>query len=228
LVVLVSVYAFSCKKNTEIVNIKTDFSYYPQISGSFFIYKVQEIKIDAPSNYYDTTNYLLKEYFTYESTDNSGDICFRIERYQRANDTLPWQVKNIWTSKFLGNSVVRTEENVSYVKLLFPAVLNKTWNGNQYNTGDFESYRISGIDNKELINNNEYGSVLTVIQRDDENLIEKHYSVEKYGKNTGLLLKQDINITSMYVIPGEPYYKRIKTGTIYFQQILSFFIQEDD
>jgi hypothetical protein len=217
---MVIAFTFSCKNTKESVKIKTDYSYFPLIIGNWITYNVTEITIDAISNYYDTTNYQIKELCESVFTDNSGNLCYRIERYKRINETSPWQIKNVWVSKLFNNEAIKTEENFSYVKILFPAEINKTWNGNVYNTGDYLGYIISGINNKENINNMFFDSVLTVIQQDDENLLEKHYSVEKYVKHTGLAYRQNINIESMFIIPGEPYYKRIKSGTIYLQQII--------
>jgi hypothetical protein len=213
---------FSCSKSTENVIINRDFSYYPQKVGKWINYQVQEIHIDAPSNIYDTTNYQIKELFESTFIDNSGDICFRIERYKRINDSSPWEIKDVWVSKLNNNFAIKIEENLAYVKILFPAETNKVWNGNIYNTGDYSGYHISDLNEKEIINANVFDSVLTVVQRDDENLIEKYLSVEKYGKNIGLIFRQNININSLYIIPGESYNKKIKTGTIYLQQIINY------
>jgi len=214
----------SCKKENEAEIIKNniDFSYYPQKVGSWIIYQIQEIKIDAPSNYYDTANYQIKELFESEFIDNTGNTSYRIERYERDNNNTPWKIKDVWTSELSNNSAQKVEENIKFVKINFPAELNKAWNGNIYNTSSYEEYKITDIDKNENINNIIFDFVLTVLQRDEENLIEKYYSVEKYAKNTGLIFKQNIDITSMYILPGEPYYKRIKTGTIYLQKIIDF------
>lgn len=220
---LIIISAFSCKKEeekkTDIIAI--DYSYFPQKVGSYIIYQAQNIVIDAPSERYDTINYQIKE--VYESTfiDNSGNLCYRLERYKRNNDTLPWVINSVWVSQITNNSAIRVEDNVRLVKIKFPVKVNLTWDGNIFNTLDSLDFKITDIDKRETIKNTVFDSVLTVTQQDDENIIEKFYTAEKFGKNIGLIYKENINIESMYVLPGVPYYTKIKIGSLYKQQYLS-------
>ena len=196
-----------------------DHSYFPQITGNWIKYDVREINIDSPSNLYDTSNYQLKDVTSDAFADNSGDTCYRIERYQRVNDTMPWIIKKVFVTKIKDNSAIWTEDNITQIKIKFPAEINNSWDGNVYDTLGSQIFKITEVDKKENINSLDFDSVLTVIQRDEENLIEKYYTAEKYGKRKGLIYKEDIKITSMNIVPGEPYYKRIRTGTILIQQV---------
>ena len=78
----------------------------------------------------------------------------------------------------------------------FPVAKNKTWNGNAFNILGEWLYKYTEFDKAKTIGGIAFDSTLTVIQIDDENLIEKKYYREMYAKRVGLIYKQIIDVHS--------------------------------
>ncbi|MBI4646219.1 MAG: hypothetical protein HY738_06385 [Bacteroidia bacterium] len=207
-----------CKKEHINDTPAIDYTYFPLDTNSWLIYDVEEIQIDN----YDTLShrhYKLKESFVSTFIDNEGRITYRIERYTKENDTLPWTIKDVWAANLLPGAAHKVEENIRYIKLVFPVALHKSWNGNAYNHLDEQIYEITALNEPESIDSLDFDSVLTVTQQDDENLIEKKYFIEKFAKHFGLIYKEIIKVEADS--QGDPdIMKRMKKGYIYRQKII--------
>lgn len=214
----------SCKKendNTVITNI--DYGYFPLDTGKYFVYQVEEIEIDSALNYYDTTRYQLK--IVYESffADAEGNLALRVERYKRTSAGLNWSIADVWYANRTIGSVQFVEENMRFVKMVFPTELFKSWDGNAYNTLDGETYSISDINQPWSINSNAFDSVITITQLYDTTLLYKYYKVEKYAKNIGLIYKRDMNVESQNItFPNVLVENRITSGTIFTQKLIDY------
>ncbi len=227
-ITLIIFFIFSCKKDDKISDIKNiDYSYYPLKTGNYIIYDVTEINIDKAIGIYDTTKYQLKEYVESKFTGSNGKTQYRIERYKRKNDTIPWTISDVWAIYFLDNKLVKVEENIPIIKINFPVKKDKSWDGNKLNTLDSTLFTITDINIPDTVNSICFDSVLTVTISDNESLINKKLIYNKYAKNIGLIYKVNIDINSQpdngnpidITIPIE---ERITTGTIYKQKIISY------
>ncbi|MEO8087344.1 MAG: hypothetical protein ABI763_11015, partial [Bacteroidota bacterium] len=78
------------------------------------------------------------------------------------------------------------------------------WNGNDKNTLEEEMYHYKNINTSKTYNNLSFDSTLTVIQRDDNNFVEKIYGVEVYASGIGMIYKErdDLRKTSGIIVSG--------------------------
>ena len=217
----------SCKKENQTINNSIDYSYFPLKVGNYIMYDVTEINIDKAISVYDTVTYQLKEYVESEFEGANGKTQYRLERYIRANDTIPWEIKDVWAIYFLNNKLVKVEENIPIIKINFPVEIDKSWDGNKLNTQDSVLYTITNVDASDTVNSMSFDSVLTVTIYDEESLIDKKLVFNKYAKNIGLIDKTIIDINSQptngdpidITVPIE---ERITTGTIYTQKVFEY------
>ena len=217
----------SCKKDDEPVIKQIDYSYYPLKTGNYIMYDVEEINIDKAIGVYDTTKYQLKEFIESQFIGSNGKTQYRIERYKRANDTVPWSITDVWSVYFLDNKLVKVEENIPVIKINFPVEQDKSWDGNKLNTLDSTLFTITNLDIADTVNSTVFDSVLTVTIANEESLIDKKLIYEKFAKNIGLVEKINIDINSQpengdpvdITVPVE---ERITTGTIYRQKIFDY------
>ncbi len=207
----------SCSKKENITPNKPDLSYFPLNVGQEFIYSVEKIRIDQPIDIYDTQRYYLKERIESSYLDETGNIIFRIERYQRKDTSSAWEIKDVWMAQYLNNQAHKVEENIRYVKLIFPVKKNAKWDGNAYNTLEKQIYQIENTD----IQWNSYNSTCLVVQQNKESLVDKYYQTERYAKNIGLVEKIDIQISQAFILHGVPIEQRIRRGTIYKQLLIN-------
>ncbi|MCX7861817.1 MAG: hypothetical protein N2449_02345 [Bacteroidales bacterium] len=206
----------SCKKESSSPK-PFDYSYFPLQVGQENIYKITKISIDAPSNVYDTQKFYLKEKIESYYYDEIGNKVYRIERYKR-NDTLSdWIISDVWMSQYVNNQAHKVEENIRYVKLVFPLSLNLKWDGNAYNTNSAQIYTVTELDTPWNI----FNQTCLIIQQNQESLIDKYYKSERFAKHIGLVEKKIINITQAYIVSGLPIEQRIKRGEIYLQTIVN-------
>lgn len=214
-------FSLSCTEENLDDTPDIDSSYFPLTEGSYIVYEITEITIDAPSEVYDTVKYECKELIGSPYIDNSGNLYYMLIRYTRDNSGDNWALSDVWSTQIADNSAQQVEENIRYVKLRFPVHLNKSWDGNVFNINDAEEYRITEIDAAWSINQTDFDSVLTVVQEADSSLIHKDVKTEKYTKHLGLIYKEETQINSQNVIPDVPLEERITTATIYIKRYKS-------
>ena len=180
------------------------YRYFPLEAGSFIVYSVDSIihryeddLTNSPDSMIDTFQYQVKEVVDSDFIDGEGDVAWRISRYYRSNDTSEWSFTALWTAKVTSQSAQRVEENVRFVKLSFPIVLNKTWNGNYYNFFPEEDYSIEEANTPLNIGNFDFDSSLSVLEADDFNLIHRIYKESKYAYGIGLISRERdiVNLT---------------------------------
>ncbi len=212
---------FSCtdeNQNNPIVFTGRD--YFPLETGHALIYKVTQITIDKPSNYYDTTIYYLKEIVDIPLIDNEGDTAYRIERYTRTNENGNWLIHSVWEAKVTDNTAEKVEENLRFVKIRFPVREESTWNGNIFNENESQDYWISSANKFHQIGDYAFDSCLTVMQDSSSSLIHKNLACEIYAIHTGLIYKEQTYLNSQEVIYEVPVEQRVTTGTIFIQQLI--------
>ncbi len=185
----------SCKTKIDDTLRLTGEEYVNNKTGSWIIYKVDSIVLNdfhAPNQGIDSFRYQVKELISEKFINTSGKETNRIERYKRDNDTLPWQITNIWTSNLSASSFEKVEENIRYVKLSFPVSENKYWSGNQFNILTPWDYTYQHIKAVSRVNGVTFNNTLTVMQKDsvDDNFIEKRFAIEIYAENIGMIYKQ--------------------------------------
>ena len=52
--------------------------------------------------------------------DGEGDIAFQLHRFWKQDSTEHYQIKDVWSAKKTASSVEQVEENIRFVKMIFP------------------------------------------------------------------------------------------------------------
>ena len=191
-IVFVSIVLFiGCKKsNNESVNYY--YNYFPLEVGAWIEYDVLDIIHSELGS--DTADYQLKEITTEEFLDNEGRLTYRVERYWRDNSNANWSIKDVWYSNKTTTTAEKVEENVRFTKLIFPINTSKYWDGNAFNTLEEWEYYYDSLHQPKLINNLSFDSTITVIQRDNQNVVEYEKVKEIYAVDIGLIYKSHIDL----------------------------------
>jgi len=95
----------SCEGGTEADPIEFGYDYFPLEIGKYIEYDVDSIiyDISAGNNVIVTSNSIqVREEVTDSFPDNEGRIVYRIERFERKNETEEWRVKTI---QILGTAI---------------------------------------------------------------------------------------------------------------------------
>jgi hypothetical protein len=218
----------SCKKDNVSTTLVLGKDYFPVSINHYIVYDVDSTVYDEITHQPTTYKYRLKEIITQSFTNDENTTSYRLERYikyfdsTKSYDQIPWQIKNVWTIIPYSNSIEKVEENIRFVKLIFPVKQNAQWNGNAKNTLGEKIYKYEYIDNSENINNTHFDKVLKVKQYEYRSLIKYQNEYEKYAKNVGLVYKEIINLESQNIIPNVPVENRAEKGYILRMQVVEW------
>ena len=182
-------FAFACSKDdsTPLKTLESS-DYFPVDTGTYWIYDVTKIEIDAPINRYDTNVFeikmLVKQY--------DGDLKqYEFWRYSRVDSLSSWENYDIVTVSIDDYSVQWVEDNLRYLKMKNPIVENRNWDGNTYNIKEPWNYLYSDLD---YTFENDYLNISNCIiieQRNVVNLLQSEIAKEVYAKNIGLVYKYE-------------------------------------
>ena len=186
----IAFFVFSCdtdKVAPRDTNLGKDF--FILDIGHFVSYNVKETQyaLNQPPK---TTTYQLREVVENAFINETGKQSYRLVRYTRANGRQNWQIVDVWAARLEPNGAVRTEENTSFLKLIFPFEEEKTWDGNAYNDLGRETYLMRDLGKRFRFDNKNYDETITIIQSRDSNLVNKDFRTEIYAKGVGLIYRK--------------------------------------
>lgn len=199
---------------------QTGASFFYPIIGMSIVYDVQEIQYtltDSPI----VKNYQLKEVNASFFQDLDNEEALRLERYRRENDTQKWVIDSVFTAKRLIDRALKTENNVTYVKMIFPIKEGVQWNGNLYNSFVNDSYEMKKVNQPFQTNGQSFAKTLSVIQQNDSTLVDLKRRIEVYAEGVGLVYQEKTFVS--YCNSADCLSKgKIDFGTKYMLKIKSY------
>lgn len=212
---LVLLFTFACQ-DTEYAPSEMFYEYFPDSPGHFVIYEVDSVVYDDFTGQVLNFNYQVKELIESRFIDGEGLESLRLERFIRQSPEDQWQIKNIWQARILPSRAEKTEENITYIKLVFPPNEGRTWDGNAYNNLPSQTFRITDAHKPYLIAPGlQFDSTVTVLQRNFFTAISEDLQEEKYARNVGLVYKRFRKVTKQ--VDGT-----ITSGFDYSYRIISY------
>lgn len=170
----------------------SDVEYFPLQTGFYQVYDVVE-KVYENQPVADVFVYELKTEVVDSFANQGGGYTFVIHRSRRSTPNDPWQFQEAWSARTNPSQAVVTEGNVAYVRLAFPALKNKEWNGNTLNTFEADSYLLESVGKPyELGNGVSFEDALVINQQDELNALRRDQREEVYARNAGLIYKRSI------------------------------------
>ena len=169
-------------------------NYYPLAIGRYAVYEVEDIRYSLRDGA-DTTRYQLREQVADSLVGAGGEIIYILERYAKNQPEDRWQLDSVWTVRRNEQRVVVVENNVPFVKLVFPFQEDLQWDGNRLNSRPALTYALNLTDStlrQEI--GAAWDSLLddsrTVVQRQLETLVNDSVLVETYAPAAGLIYKK--------------------------------------
>jgi hypothetical protein len=195
--------------------------YFPLEGNSYRIYDVCIIDYSILGEI-DSVSYLLKEVVSDSFLNLNNEYAFVLSRYKKDTPESDWKLDSVWTATKNEEKVVVTENNVPFVKLVFPVQENKQWDGNRMNILEEEKYKMGKIGSGFHLSSINYPATVTVTQMDNpDTILVRDKRLEIYGKNIGLIFKEKIQIKycSELACIGEGI---ISSGNKYRQELLQY------
>lgn len=212
------------------------FDYFPLELGQRMIYQVDSIIYDTTGTgiIIDTSITYLQEEIVAELTDNTGQPLYRIEISEKKELGDPWQIRSVYAAQRTDQAAYRTEENLRFIKMIFPLERNSPWDGNRFFDATVNvvvagetiemfknwEYQIIEIGEPGQVGQFVFDQITTISQADDENLIELRYSQEKYAKGIGLVYKEMRILDTQNISETLPWEEKAQKGFILRQTLI--------
>ncbi len=218
----------SCKKKQEeeiLVDLGQD--YFPVKVGNYIVYDVDSVAYSLLLHDTIISKYRIKEEIDTLFEDNSGRQTIRLVRYKKnfsatiPYDQMSWKVQDVWMANKTNTTAEVVEENVRFIKLIFPVANAKTWNGNAQNTQPEWKYKYENTDAPLTINKLNFDKTVKVTQRFSSSLIHYQSYVEKYARGVGMIYKEKIDVKSN-TISSVPILNRIEEGIVYKMNVVEY------
>lgn len=225
---LAVVVILSCSKETQPVDESTfGYDFFPITKGKSWIYASDSIIYDNGGTKIDTFSSFIKEEVGDSFVDETGITVYKLNRFFKRNANDIWSRTNTWTTYTDKTRAIRTEENLKFIKLVFPLKKGLRWDGNVFLDEDIKidvagesieayknwKHKIEEIDENFNFNGTDVKSVRVNLV-DDASIIDRRKVTEYYGQGIGLLKKEMIILDSDGSRPNDPWEKKAQKGFI--------------
>ncbi len=239
IVVVLSLLIISCQNETEVRDGNTlGQEYFPSSIDNTWIYQSDSILYNNQLSTIDTFTSFIKEVVVDSFSNVQGETVFKIERFIKRNLDDEWEILDVWVNTISIEEVRRTEENLTFVKLVFPLRDDSRWDGNVFIDDNTEvivggetltpyrywDYKVDGVDGQYSFNGLVYNDVVTISQAKDSSEIELRYAEEFYSKNIGLVYKKQRILESQCDnCAGQTWEEKAEKGYIHTMRLIEHF-----
>lgn len=222
-------------------------AYFPLEIGKYLEYQTDSVVYDfgpGGGTVRDSSTTFVREVITDTIRDNTGDLLFVVERSERKSDSLPWSIRRVWAAVRTSTQAIQTEDNLRFLRLVFPFDRRTRWNGNLWIDDYLEveiagerirpftgwNYRVDSLDIPAPIGAFAFDSVLVITEVDATNAIERRLSRAWYAKQVGLVRREQWILDSQYCnqVPPpadcltRPWEEKAQKGYILRQVIIDY------
>jgi hypothetical protein len=197
---------WACNEETAAPRTDWGYDYFPLAIGTEWRYELDSIvlRTQVGGILYDSVRLEAREILQDTLRDLAGNLWYRGERYDRRADSLTWRFRQTFLLRQDEQRAYRREDNLEFVKLVFPVDDNQRWDGHvafdPYR--DIEvagqpiqiyadwDYRYQSLDQPGNVGNITYDSLVVVEGADYENLLNRRLALETYARGVGLVYRE--------------------------------------
>lgn len=240
IILCLSTLFYSCSEGTVLDDYEFDMGleYYPLEVGKYLVYQVDSTTFNIEGSgveILESTTYV-KEEFVEINFDDQGDTIFVTERYEKKNLADEWVIKDVWSTQKVDLRVEKTAENLKLIKMVFPVQAGSDFNSTLYldesttvvvageTVEMFKNWatQVLSVGETDSIGTFNFGEVATISYADDENLIEKRFSLEKYARGIGMVYREDCILDTQDLDGSKLWRDKADKGYILKQTLLEY------
>lgn len=228
------------KRTTDDFQLDFGYEYFPLEVGKYREYQVDSIVYDFIDGLSDTiqSRTYTREEITDTLTDELGRLGYIVQRSEKKSLDDDWQIKDIWFAVRTEEQAESLEENLRFIKMIFPVKAGTVWDGNRFidattivpiageSVEVFKSweYIVEFVDEPIAVSNVLYENALEITQADNENLIELRESKEQYVLGVGLAYREMRILDTQCTQPecdALTWEEKAEKGFILFQSLIA-------
>ena len=196
----------ACEDETAEPITDLGYEYFPLAVGQEAYYLMDSIVLrpQVGGILYDSVRLDVRETLVDTLHDQEGRRWYRGERYDRRVDSTAWRFRQTFLLRRDEARAYRREDNLEFVKLVFPVRADKRWDGHVAfdATREIEiagqpvqvyldwEYVYQSADEPGDIEGRTYDSLTLVQGADYENLLNRRLSIEGYAADLGLVYRE--------------------------------------
>ena len=212
------------------------YSYFPIEVGYTWEYQVDSVLIVQGGDANIISSSFIQERVSELISEQSGEKKFKLERSSKKEKADAWRTQVVWQVSISSDMATKTEDNLRFIKLVFPAVKGKKWDGNAFFDSDKEvsiggnnisvyqdwNYKIEEVNVSKTVNDITYPNSLVVSHIDEESLISKRFSEELYVDGIGLVERNMQIFDSQKSDTSVSWLERAEEGFQLSQKLITF------
>lgn len=235
--VVMGAFSFGCSKTESGTIDLSQEQYYPlsvdlerffQIDSIFFVPKAGRVARDSAS-------VQVRERVVDTLRNLSGDLVYRIEHFERQKPSEPWVLRKVVSEYRSQNRLIRSEDNLPLIKMVFPLQLHQKWGSTVFldpalrvtvRGQPLEMFKgwaseLSEWPSTWQMDGKKYEQTLTIQTANFENALELRQSLERYTQGVGLIYRElQILDTQCLNCQGQTWEKKAQRGFILRQRRL--------
>lgn len=186
----------------------------------------------------DTARWWLLDRLGAPYTDLTGGTSFPVERYRRADTSLPWRYFATATVRWSAGQLQWSDNNLGTVRLVDPPRDGLAWQGhlpiadlstipvaescNNWRFLEDWTYAYENLDGTWSGMDRVFDSVLTVTQAGEQNLIEHNDGLERFAPGVGMVERSFRHLTTQTICPECPWEEKAECGFAVTQRLVAY------
>lgn len=240
IVAIAAIFFSSCGDDVTLMSppFDTGSNYQPLEEGRFWTYRVDSTTVTTGGAMVSQSTSFLRETLISSFLGANGDTTFVIERSFANQQEGPFFSTDRWTIEKSDENLIRVEENLPFIKMVFPVREGSTWAGNQFDESiqipvaqqlvtiyrDWE-YRVLATDATTEVDGVTYEDVLEIQQAEFETALELRRSKEQYVRDIGLVRREMEIYDTQCIDPAcqqQPWLDKAEAGFRLVQTLVDF------
>jgi len=231
IVSLFALWAFTSCTRLSDFQLDRGYDYYPLEIGHTNVYEIDSI-IYSPllAGGRDTFRWEMKVVIADTFRDAEGRTVHLAEEYRRRKGASFWEGPELTMLVRTPQRLEYQANNIRLIPFVFPPVKGAQWDGAAFlpDNDTFAFYRhwnnvFLAVDEAYDLGSNSFAKTAHILESDDENLLEYHYSEARYARDIGLIERIQFNLKFVgSVIPNEPWEEKATNGYIMHQRLIRY------
>lgn len=234
IILMIGISACTSEKE-EVDESELGYEYYPLQIGREWTYQSDSIVFTKSGTHTDTISAFIKEIITDTLRDLEGNLVHKIDRYIKRTVNEEWNRINSWFVAKDKSKVLRTEENIPLIKLVFPLKSGLRFQSNTFFNEDIKSEvggefisvysgwrpKVESL-NADIVYNNSLLSGLKINVVNLETIIDLRKVEEYYVKGIGLVRQEMTILDTDGNNPNNDWNVKTKKGFKHTLQLIDY------